>query len=604
MVSLSSISLGDQKVKTLPGLLRTHHCGQIRNSDIGQEVTLCGWVSKVRDLGSLLFLDIRDKHGLTQLGFEQFTGDKKIVKSATLESVIFAKGVVRARPANAFNKEMPTGEVEVQVNEFKVLSKAHDVPFFPHAESILATEDHRLKYRYIDLRTQKLQDMLRLRSDVSRATREFLYEHGFIEVETPILYKTTPEGARDYVVPSRVHPGKVYALPQSPQTLKQLLMIGNTDKYFQICRCFRDEDLRADRQPEFTQIDIEVSFATEEYMYNLVSTMVRKWFKLDAHFQIPVLSFDQAMRDYGSDKPDLRFGLKHLIVTDLFQASAFTTFAQVVQSQGLIKAIFFPESKGLLARKDLDGMTEVVKPYGGKGVAWFKVGAEGRSGGIAKFVDDTLYAKLAELSGHRENGTWLFMADAKHSVAHDCANAIRRDLGAKFNLYEKEYAFLWINEFPLLEWSEEDKRFGARHHPFTSPHRDDLEDFMGLDHEKLKACRAQAYDIVVNGYEMGGGSVRIHDQNVQSTMFKALNFTQEETERQFGFFIEALRYGTPPHAGIAFGMDRLVMLLAKNDNIRDVIAFPKTTSATDLMAQAPSVPNKDQLKELRMKFDI
>ncbi len=585
-------------MSVLEGLMRSHNCGELTVEHVGEVVTLCGWVNKYRDLGGLHFIDVRDKYGLTQLGFDDYKGDLKELKNCALESVVMAKGLVQKRPDGASNKKIKTGEVEVQVSEFKLLSRAKDVPFFPHAEEILATEDLRLKYRYIDLRTTKLQEMLTLRSDTVMKTRTCMYSEGFVEVETPILYKTTPEGARDYVVPSRVHPGRVYALPQSPQTLKQLLMIGNTDKYFQICRCFRDEDLRADRQPEFTQLDVEVSFATEEYIKNLVTKLLKIWFKLSDDFVLPTMRFTDAMEKYGSDKPDTRFGLEHMIVTDVFKGCEFATFASLSESGGLIKSMFIPESVGSFSRKILDGFTTTVKPFGGKGVAWFKVSAEGRTGGISKFVTDEIFSSLEGLASEKGNGTWLFFADGSESVAHDCADAVRREIGKKFNLYGDEYSFLWVNEWPLLEHDEKENRFAARHHPFTSPFVDDVDDFLSLDNEKLKVVRAQAYDIVVNGHELGGGSVRIYDQVVQKAMFKALGMSEEETERQFGFFIEALNYGTPPHAGIAFGVDRLIMLLAKNENIRDAIAFPKTTSATDLMAQAPSAPGKAQLKEL------
>jgi len=588
----------------LNGLLRTHNCGELRSSDEGQEVVLCGWVNKYRDLGALHFIDVRDKYGLTQLGFEDFKGDIAVLKQCALESVIMAKGVVRKRPADAQNKNMPTGEVEVQVHQLEVMSRADvdNMPFFPHGQ-IDATEDQKLKYRYLDLRTTKLQETLKLRSKANQTIRNFLSNQGFVEVETPILYKSTPEGARDYIVPSRVHPGEVYALPQSPQTLKQLLMIGNTDKYFQICRCFRDEDLRADRQPEFTQIDIEVSFATQDYMKNLVEAMMGDLFKID-NFSMPKMSYNEAMSRYGSDKPDIRFGLEHMTVTELFKGTGFKVFSSVIEANGLIKAIFVPESIATFSRKDTDGFVNVVKPYGGKGVAFFKVSSEGRTGGISKFVTDEIFGELEKLypDENRGNGTWLFFADADPEVSHASADALRRHLGKAFKLHAEGYHFLWVYDFPLLEYDAEDGRFYAKHHPFTSPKVDEIEKFLAADHETqqemLRDMPAEAYDVVCNGYELGGGSVRIHRQDVQSKMFKVLGFSEEEAQKQFGFFIEALRYGTPPHAGIAFGMDRTIMILAGTDNIRDVIAFPKTTSATDLMASSPSVPAKDQTDEL------
>lgn len=590
-------------IKKLSGSMRTHHCGELRESDIGKTVTLCGWVNKYRNLGSLHFIDLRDKYGVTQLGFEQFKGDINELKKFSLESVILATGKVTARPDSAQNKNMDTGMVEVQVEEVRLLSYAEEVPFLPHG-MVPATEDLRLRYRYLDLRSKKLQDILTLRSDTTRKARMALYNLGFTEVETPILYKTTPEGARDYVVPSRVHPGKVYALPQSPQTLKQLLMIANTDKYFQICRCFRDEDLRADRQPEFTQIDIEVSFPTLEYMKNLATEVVRNIFNMPESFEMKAITYDEVMRDYGSDKPDVRFALKQMIVTDLFKTSSFATFSEVAASQyGMVKAMFVPTSMGTLARKDIDGLVEIVKPYGGKGVAWFKVENGAVTGGISKFIDANLLNALSERSVEKGDGLWVFTADKNENIAHDCADALRRHFGKTFNLINnEEYAFLWVYDFPLFDYDAETNSLHAKHHPFTRPKDEDMELYYSSDKSKIKDVKAYAYDIVCNGYELGGGSMRIFDNKQQSRMFELLGFTPEDAQHQFGFFIEALKYGTPPHAGMAFGMDRLVMQLARTDSIRDVIAFPKTASATDLMASAPSKPSDAQTKELGFKW--
>ncbi len=586
---------------SISGLMRSHNCGQIRAEHVGQEVILCGWMNKYRDLGSLHFIDLRDKFGVTQLGFENFKGDIAELKKFSLESVLMAKGIVGKRPESALNKNMPTGEVEVQVTEIKMLSYADNIPFLPHG-SVDSSEDLKLKYRYLDLRTNELQKNIQLRSDTARLIRETLYPEGFVEVETPILYKTTPEGARDYIVPSRVHPGKVYALPQSPQTLKQLLMIGNTDKYFQICKCFRDEDLRADRQPEFTQIDIEVSFATQEYIKNLATKIMGTVFKQGDNFEISKLSYDDAMKDYGSDKPDLRFGLKHTTVNECFAGVDFKVFSSVME-KGLIKAVFVPESMGTLARKDIDALTDVVKPYGGKGVAWFKVSSEGITGGISKFVSSDVLKKLEAARGESGHGLWLFSADSSKKIVHDCMDAVRRHLGRKLGLIkEGQYAFAWIYDFPLLDYDEEAGRFYALHHPFTSPVDADKEKFLTGDIEALKNLKANAYDVVCNGYELGGGSVRIFENQVQQRMFDVLGFSKEDCERQFGFFIEALKYGTPPHAGIAFGFDRIMMIFNNTDIIRDVIAFPKTNAATDLMASAPSIAGDEQLKELHMSF--
>ncbi len=590
-------------VKNLPGSMRTHHCGELREADIGKTVTICGWMNKYRNLGSLHFIDLRDKYGVTQLGFEAYKGDVAELRKFSLESVLLATGKVVARPESARNPNMATGLVEVEVAEIRLLSLAEEVPFLPHA-MVQATEDLRLRYRYLDLRSKKLQDILTLRSETTKKARLSLYELGFNEVETPILYKTTPEGARDYIVPSRVHPGKVYALPQSPQTLKQLLMIANTDKYFQICRCFRDEDLRADRQPEFTQIDIEVSFPTLEYMKNLATHVVKRVFGFPDDFQMHSISYDEVMRDYGSDKPDVRFGLKQLDVTALFRGSAFGTFAEVAATRdGLVKAMFIPASMGTLARKDIDHLVEVVKPYGGKGVAWVKIENGVASGGISKFMDSTLLAALYEKSPEKGDGLWFFCADKNFNVTHDCADALRRHFGKHFNLIDPDkYAFLWVYDFPLFDYDADANTLGAKHHPFTRPKDEDMELYYSNDKSRVKDVKAYAYDIVCNGYEIGGGSLRIFDNQQQSRMFELLGFTPEDAQHQFGFFIEALKYGTPPHAGMAFGMDRIIMLLAKTDSIRDVIAFPKTASATDLMASSPSRPSDAQTRELGFQW--
>jgi aspartyl-tRNA synthetase len=588
-------------MSNLQGLLRTHNCAELNSSHIGQKVTLCGWVNKYRNLGALHFIDLRDKYGMTQLGFEEFSGDKAVLKTFSLESVVLATGTVKARPENARNDKMSTGDIELAVESIELLSwcDIDSIPFLPNA-AIESTENLKLKYRYLDLRTKKLQDILTLRSKTAFNTRDVLINLGFTEVETPVLYKSTPEGARDYIVPSRVQPGKVYALPQSPQTLKQLLMIGGTDRYFQITKCFRDEDLRADRQPEFTQIDIEASFVTQESIKDLTTQLLIRLFALPADFEIPRMSYAEAISRYGSDKPDLRFGLEHHNVTEAFKGCAFSTFATVAEQQGLIKAIFLPTSLGSLARKEIDKLVEVIKPFGGKGVAWFKVTDTARSGGISKFIDDELFAKITELAENSGDGLWLFIADSSHDRVHACADALRRHLGHKLELIQDGYRFVWIYDFPLLEWSEEDQRYVARHHPFTSPKIENMDKFM--QGEDLATMTAEAYDIVCNGYEIGGGSIRIHNSEVQKKMFATLGMSDEEAKHQFGFFMDALKYGTPPHGGIAFGLDRIVMLLAGTDNIRDVIAFPKTSSASDLMAEAPSVPSEAQLKELHMQW--
>lgn len=596
---------------TYEGLMRSHHNGEITREHINQKVTLCGWVNNYRDLGGLHFVDIRDKYGMTQLGFENYKGDMSLLKKSYAETVIMATGTVALRPESAFNKDMSTGEVEVQVETYEILSEVDvdNFPFLPFGQ-VEAKEETRLKYRYLDLRTNRLQQILKLRSETSKKARDLLYENGFIEVETPMLYKSTPEGARDYIVPSRVHPSTVYALPQSPQTLKQLLMIANTDKYFQIVKCFRDEDLRADRQPEFTQIDIECSFASQTYMKNLATGICRKLFS-DERLELESMHYDHAMAVYGTDKPDTRYGLKQISVNEFFSTSEFKVFSSVAEKNGLIKAFFVPDEVATFSRKDTDGLAKVVEPHGGKGVAFFKVTDNERSGGISKFITDDIYAglcqKLADQTSEKPgNGTWLFFASEEKSVAHACADAVRRHLGQKHNLFDSNvYKFLWVHSFPLLEWDDEQGRYIACHHPFTMPKVERLDEFLEAkfeDQAKFAEFPAEAYDVVCNGYEIGGGSVRIANSKTQSKMFHLLGLTDEEVTKQFGFFVEALKYGVPPHAGIAFGLDRVIMLLAKTSNIKDVIAFPKTTSASCLMSGTPSMPAKAQTQELHFNW--
>lgn len=580
------------------GLLRTHNCGELRVSDEQSSVILCGWVNKYRNLGGLHFVDLRDKYGVMQLSFENFKGDLNILKTCQLESVILAKGKVVRRPSEAINKKMGTGEIEIDVESVELLSGCDidTIPFLPHG-LIEATEDHRLKYRYLDLRTDRLQKILALRSRATLAIRNTLHNEGFIEVETPILYKSTPEGARDYIVPSRVHPRQVYALPQSPQMLKQLLMIGGTDKYFQLCRCFRDEDLRADRQPEFTQIDMEVSFASQSYIKGIAAKLVKEFFNLE-ELSLPSMTYSEAMRRFGSDKPDIRFDLEHHEVNEIFSDSDFGVFKGAIEGAGLVKAMFVPKSVAQFSRKDSDDFVSIVRPHGGKGVAFFKVDGGKMSGGISKFITEGQLQKLTQLESG--DGCWLFFADSNEDVAHASGDVLRRHLGEKYALHKKGFHFLWVYDFPLLEWGGD--RFMAKHHPFTSPKPAELENFFKADHKKadseFKTMCADAYDIVCNGYEIGGGSIRIHRQDVQKRMFEVLGLSESEVKSQFGFFVDALKYGTPPHGGMALGLDRMVMILAGTDNIRDVMAFPKTTSASDLMSGAPSMPIKEQMDEL------
>ena len=569
------------------GLLREATCGELRVGDIGRRVTLCGWVNKSRNLGGLYFLDLRDKYGLIQLSFgPSFKGDAAALKEYTLESVLRVEGVVTARPEDAVNKNMGTGEVEIEVESVELLSRCDidRLPFLPHG-IIESTEELRLKYRYLDLRANDLQKTLKVRSDLMALVRDVLRREDFVEVETPILYKSTPEGARDYIVPSRIHPGQVYALPQSPQTLKQLLMFGGMDRYFQICRCFRDEDLRYDRQPEFSQIDIEASFVTPVFIKRLAEKMLSAIFELPTHFELPTMTYADAIKDYGTDRPDVRFGLKHWDVTEIFKECSFAPLSSSV----LTKALFVPFSMGTFSRKEMESF--------GKEIFFFKV-TEGKcSGGISKFVDDTMIQKFG---CENSEGTFFLIVGENVSAVHARADVLRRTLGEKLGLLGNEKKFLWITDFPLFHWDEEQQRFVSCHHPFTMPTNEDNL----ISGEDVTGMTARAYDVVCNGQELGGGSIRIHRADIQRKVFEILGMGKEEQESQFGFFLEALGYGgIPPHGGIAFGFDRIVMMKAGVDSIRDVIAFPKTNSARDLMSEAPSEPGQQQLQELGMRFN-
>ena len=572
------------------GLLRVVTCGELRARDVGRRVTLCGWVKKSRNLGGLHFLDLRDKYGLVQLSFgPSFNGDASVLKEYTLESVLRAEGVVAARPEEAVNKKMETGEIEVEVENVELLSRCDidKLPFLPDG-AVESTEELRLKYRYLDLRTKALQKNLKIRSDMMALVRDVLRREDFVEVETPILYKSTPEGARDYIVPSRIHPGQIYALPQSPQTLKQLLMMGGMDRYFQICRCFRDEDLRYDRQPEFSQIDIEASFVTPTYVKRLAEKILGAVFELSDNFELSTMTYADAMRDYGTDRPDIRFGLKHWDVTKNFQESSFSPLSSAI----LTKALFVPSSLGTFSRKEIESF--------GKGIFFFKVEKKKCSGGVGKFITDSILQNLKSICcGENSDGIFFLVAGDKVAEVHAKADVLRRTLGKKLGLMGDEKKFLWITDFPLFRWDEEHRRFVSCHHPFTMP----------VDADRLMSggdvsgLAARAYDVVCNGQELGGGSIRIHRSEIQRKIFETLGMSEEERESQFGFFLEALGCGgVPPHGGIAFGFDRIVMMKTGADSIRDVIAFPKTNSARDLMSDAPSVPSEEQLKELGIGF--
>ena len=578
-------------------MYRSKTNGELRISNVGEKVTLAGWVSKKRNFGNLVFIDLRDRYGITQLVFGSEFGEE--LSNIRNEYVIQVHGTVVERQSK--NPNLATGDIEIEVSEVKVISEAKLPPFII-ADETDALEDTRLKYRYLDLRRPVIQNELMIRHKVCMETRKFLDEVGFIEVETPVLCKSTPEGARDYLVPSRVNKGKFYALPQSPQLFKQLLMVGGMDKYFQIAKCFRDEDLRADRQPEFTQIDIEMSFVEENDVMTLAESLVARIFKniknVDVKLPLMRMPYDEAINNYGSDKPDLRFEMKINEVSDIFKNTTFTVFSNVLNNGGLINCLVVKGVASKYSRKDLDKLTEFVKTYKASGLATLKIGEE-LGGSIAKVLSEEELSVLKSRLGLENEDLVLFVADKKN-VVKTSLGALRCKLARDLNLIkENDYKMLWVTDFPTFEYSEEENRYVSCHHPFTSP-KDGHEEKLLTDKAN---CYSKAYDIVINGYEAGGGSIRIHDQKVQETVFKALELTEEDINNKFGFFVEALKYGTPPHGGLAFGLDRLVMLLTNTDNIRDVIAFPKNASAVCPMSEAPNVVGERQLKELHISVN-
>ena len=585
--------------ESMKGLKRSHRCTEVTKAEIGSTVTLMGWVQKSRNKGGIVFVDLRDRSGIMQIIFENGDIDEQgFEKAGRLRSefVIAVKGHVEAR-SGAVNPNLPTGEIEVRATELRILSEA-ETPPFPIEENSKTRDEVRLKYRYLDLRRPDLQRNMMLRSQVSTLVRQFLAKEGFLEIETPTLIKSTPEGARDYLVPSRVHPGSFYALPQSPQIFKQLLMCSGYDRYFQIARCYRDEDFRADRQPEFTQIDMELSFVDVEDVLVVHERMLAFLFKevLGVEVQLPIerMTWIDAMNRFGSDKPDLRFGMELTDVSEVVKDCEFAVFKDALENGGSVRGIN-AKGQGAMPRKKIDKLVEFAKGYGAKGLAYIAIGEDGTvKSSFAKFMkEEEMQNLIAAMKG--ENGDLLLFAADKTKLVWDVLGALRLELAKQMDLLDKnEYRFVWITEFPLLEWSEEDERFTAMHHPFTMPMEEDLQ-YIDTDPGRV---RAKAYDIVLNGNEIGGGSVRIFQDDVQEKMFEALGFTKEEAQKQFGFLLDAFKYGVPPHAGLAYGLDRLVMLMAKVDSIRDVIAFPKVKDASCLMSEAPDIVDEKQLEEL------
>ena len=592
-------------MESLKGLKRTHYCGDLRIGNVGEEVVLNGWVQKKRNLGGLVFVDLRDIRGISQILFDTNISEEAFNKAEKLgsEYVIAVKGIVRERQSK--NPNMPTGDIEIEATELRVLSKSETPPIYIK-DNDNVSEDLRLKYRFLDLRKPSMQNNLVLRSKVAKIVRNYLADNNFIEIETPFLIKPSPEGARDYLVPSRVNPGKFYALPQSPQLFKQLLMVSGMDRYFQIVKCFRDEDLRADRQPEFTQIDCEMSFVDEEDVMGIMEKMLQEIFKevLDVDIQLPIqrMTYKEAMDRFGSDKPDTRFGLEFVNISDIVKECGFGVFANAASDEkGSVRGINVKGGAEAFSKKGMKKLEEHAKLYKAKGLAWIKVTEEGIDSPIAKFFSEEEIKAILEKMGAEVGDLLLFIAD-KNSVVYDALGQLRLEVGRKLDLMDKnKYNLLWVTEFPLFEKDEETGRMIAMHHPFTSPLDEDVE---GLTAEDKTNLRAKAYDIVLNGYELGGGSVRISNADIQKKMFDAIGISDEEANDKFGYLLEAFKYGVPPHAGLALGFDRLMMLLTGADNIREVIAFPKNQNAICPMTNAPGVADTEQLEELSIKLDV
>lgn len=590
--------------ESMQGLKRSHRCAELSAKNVGEEVTVMGWVQKSRNKGGIIFVDLRDRSGLLQIIFEESDcGAENFAKAETLRSEFVAAivGKVCRREGNV-NENLETGEIEIRAAGIRILSEA-ETPPFPVEENSKTKEELRLKYRYLDLRRPDLQRNLIMRSKVTTLSRQFLADEGFLEIETPILNKSTPEGARDYLVPSRVHPGNFYALPQSPQLFKQLLMCSGYDRYFQIAKCFRDEDLRADRQPEFTQIDMELSFVDVDDVIDVNERLLQKVFKevLDVDVALPIqrMTWQEAMDRFGSDKPDLRFGMELKDVSEIVKDCGFAVFTNALADGGSVRGIN-ADGQGAMPRKKIDALVEFAKGYGAKGLAYICINEDGSyKSSFQKFMSEEEMERLVKAMDGKAGDLLLFAAD-KNKVVYDVLGALRIEIASQLGLLHKDqYHFLWVTEFPLLEWSEEQNRYTAMHHPFTMP----LEEDLALLETEPGKVRAKAYDIVLNGTELGGGSVRIFQNQVQEKMFEVLGFTREEAYERFGFLLNAFKYGVPPHAGLAFGLDRLIMLMAKQDSIRDVIAFPKVKDASCLMTEAPGVVEQKQLDELCLQLE-
>lgn len=589
----------------MEGMKRTHHCGELRESEVGKEVTVCGWVSRRRDHGGLIFVDLRDRSGYVQVVYDEAKmGEGTFHKAESLRSefVIAVRGNVRARSEDTVNPKMETGTIEIVCSELRILNKAKTPPFYIQ-DDLDVDEMLRLKYRYLDLRRPEMQKNIMLRHRVAKIMRDYFDRLGFLEIETPMLCKSTPEGARDFLVPSRLNPGNFYALPQSPQIYKQILMVAGFEKYFQIVRCFRDEDLRADRQPEFTQLDIEMSFVDQDTILTMMEGLMSELFDkaLGVKLETPFLrmTWDEAMERFGSDKPDMRFGMELLDISEEVKGSTFKVFSSVLEAGGKVKAIKVDDYADI-PRRELDGLVEYVQGYGAKGMAWIQYSTEGIKSPFKKFYSDEVFEKIKEKCGAKTGDLLLIVAD-KPLVLAQALGALRLEMGRRRNLIDPDkLCFLWVVDFPMFEYSDEEKRWKAMHHPFTAPRDEDVQCLVS-DPGRVKAI---AYDMVLNGVEIGGGSLRIYNSELQEKVFEAIGLTLEEARQKFGFMLDAFQYGTPPHGGLAFGLDRLVMLMAKRPSIRDVIPFPKTQSASDVMAQAPSEVEEKQLRELSIRTAV